>query len=53
MRNDIRSFKKANDLDTVVVLWTANTERYVDVRKGVTLFFCSLSLPFDVVKFNI
>merc|ERR1711920_290142 len=35
IRNDIREFKKMNDLDKVVVLWTANTERFCDVLEGV------------------
>lgn len=30
IRNDIRKFKAANNLEQVIVLWTANTERYVD-----------------------
>lgn len=30
IRNDIRTFKAKNHLDKVIVLWTANTERYVD-----------------------
>lgn len=35
LRKDIRQFKKANNLDSVVVLWTASTERFVDVRPGL------------------
>jgi len=35
LRKDIRDFKKKNGLDTVIVLWTANTERFSDVRKGL------------------
>jgi len=35
LRNDIRTFKKNNDLDKVVVLWTANTERFAEVREGL------------------
>ncbi|WWC60336.1 uncharacterized protein I303_102907 [Kwoniella dejecticola CBS 10117] len=35
IRNDIRQFKADNDLDSVVVLWTANTERYADIIEGV------------------
>lgn len=31
VRKDIREFKTANDLDKVIVLWTANTERYADL----------------------
>jgi len=37
LRADIRRFKQQNRLDTVVVLWTANTERFTDVRPGLNL----------------
>ncbi|ODV96512.1 hypothetical protein PACTADRAFT_2803 [Pachysolen tannophilus NRRL Y-2460] len=35
IRSDIREFKQKNNLDKVIVLWTANTERYADVAAGV------------------
>lgn len=35
IRKDIRDFKESNKLDKVIVLWTANTERYADVIDGV------------------
>lgn len=35
IRADIRDFKTKNQLDTVIVLWTANTERFSDVIKNV------------------
>ncbi|KND89758.1 Inositol-3-phosphate synthase [Tolypocladium ophioglossoides CBS 100239] len=35
LRKDIRDFKANNDLDKVIVMWTANTERYADVIPGV------------------
>lgn len=35
LRGHIREFKQANALDTVVILWTANTERFADVAAGV------------------
>lgn len=35
IREDIRNFKKSNNLDKVLVLWTANTERYSDLIEGV------------------
>ncbi|EDR07723.1 uncharacterized protein LACBIDRAFT_190813 [Laccaria bicolor S238N-H82] len=35
IRADIRKFKKDNELDRVVVFWTANTERYSDIIPGV------------------
>lgn len=31
IRSDIRAFKEANQLDKVIVLWTANTERFSDI----------------------
>jgi myo-inositol-1-phosphate synthase len=35
IRKDIRDFKANNNLDKVIVLWTANTERYADLIDGV------------------
>ncbi|WFD00453.1 inositol-3-phosphate synthase [Malassezia yamatoensis] len=35
LRKDIRQFKKDNQLDQVVVVWTANTERYSTIIPGV------------------
>merc|ERR1711939_960617 len=35
LRKDIRDFKQANGLDKVIVMWTANTERYADIVPGV------------------
>ncbi|KAI5860270.1 myo-inositol-1-phosphate synthase [Durotheca rogersii] len=35
IRQDIRDFKTENQLDKVIVQWTANTERYADVIAGV------------------
>ncbi|GMM27962.1 inositol-3-phosphate synthase [Martiniozyma asiatica (nom. inval.)] len=35
IRKDISNFKCENNLDKVIVLWTANTERYAQIIKGV------------------
>lgn len=35
IRADIRKFKEENQLDRVVIFWTANTERYSDIIPGV------------------
>jgi len=35
IRKDIRDFKEANGVDKVIILWTANTERFCDVLPGV------------------
>ncbi|PVF97206.1 putative myo-inositol 1-phosphate synthase [Serendipita vermifera] len=35
LRKDIREFKEANGCDSVVVFWTANTERYSEIIEGV------------------
>lgn len=35
IRADIRDFKQKKNLDKVIVLWTANTERFSDVRAGL------------------
>uniref|UniRef100_A0AC35TX32 Inositol-3-phosphate synthase n=1 Tax=Rhabditophanes sp. KR3021 TaxID=114890 RepID=A0AC35TX32_9BILA len=37
IRKDIRDFKQANELETVIVLWTANTERFTDVKCGFNM----------------
>jgi myo-inositol-1-phosphate synthase len=35
IRKDISTFKKDNNLDKVVILWSANTERFADLVPGV------------------
>ncbi len=35
IRQQIRDFKQANQVDKIVVLWTANTERYASVSEGL------------------
>jgi myo-inositol-1-phosphate synthase len=35
IRKDIRHFKTVNRLDKVIVLWTANTERFSELREGM------------------
>lgn len=35
LRSDIREFKKNNKLDKVVVIWSANTERFAEIIEGV------------------
>lgn len=35
VREDIRAFKAAHELDKVIILWSANTERFVEVETGV------------------
>jgi myo-inositol-1-phosphate synthase len=35
LRQNIRDFKASNELDDVIVLWTANTERFADIIEGV------------------
>lgn len=32
---DIDDFKKSSDVDQVIVLWTANTERFSNVIEGI------------------
>jgi myo-inositol-1-phosphate synthase len=34
IRGDLQDFKTKTGVDKVVVIWTANTERYTDLRKG-------------------
>lgn len=35
IRRDIGDFKEKSGVNKVIVLWTANTERFVDVKAGV------------------
>lgn len=35
VRKDIRNFKESNKLDKVILLWTANTERFSELKEGV------------------
>ena len=35
IRKDIRDFKQRNHLDKIIVVWTANTERYAEIIPGV------------------
>lgn len=35
IREDIREFKKSSGVDKVIVLWTANTERFSEIIPGV------------------
>lgn len=37
IRKDIRDFKAKNQLETVIVLWTANTERFTEVASGLNM----------------
>lgn len=37
VRRDLREFKLKNGLDKVVVLWTANTERYSAIKAGLNM----------------
>ncbi|CAB3371359.1 Hypothetical predicted protein [Cloeon dipterum] len=35
LRKDIAEFKASRQLETVIVIWTANTERFAEIREGV------------------
>ncbi|KAK7098960.1 uncharacterized protein [Littorina saxatilis] len=35
IRQDIRDFRKSSGVDKVIILWTANTERFSEVREGL------------------
>jgi len=35
VRKQIRDFKEANGVDKVVVVWSANTERFADIKEGL------------------
>jgi len=42
LKSDIDAFKREHELDTVIVLWSANTECYVDIKEGVNDSMASL-----------
>lgn len=35
IRADIRDFRQSSGVDKVIVLWTANTERFCDIVPGI------------------
>lgn len=35
IRADIRDFQQSSGVDKVIILWTANTERFTDIVPGV------------------
>lgn len=35
LRQDIRDFKSKNNLEKIIILWTANTERFCDIVAGM------------------
>ncbi|KNC24206.1 Inositol-3-phosphate synthase [Lucilia cuprina] len=37
IRRDIQDFKNSKNLDSVLVLWTANTERFSDIKPGLNM----------------
>ncbi|KAJ3645891.1 hypothetical protein Zmor_023513 [Zophobas morio] len=41
---DIESFKKKTNVEKVIVLWTANTERFSDILEGVNDTYANLKL---------
>lgn len=34
LRNDIRDFKSKSGAEKIVIMWTANTERFCDITPG-------------------
>lgn len=42
IREDIQTFKKAHGIEKVVILWTANTERFSEVREGLNMTMAQL-----------
>ena len=47
IRSDIRSFRSASGVDSVIVLWTANTERFCDLRAGLNATADDLEAAID------
>lgn len=43
IRKDIKDFKESKGVDKVVILWTANTERFADVKPGLNTTMAELN----------
>jgi myo-inositol-1-phosphate synthase len=55
IRNDIRTFKRTHNLEKVIVLWTANTERYTDgniQKEKKRIFVINFLLIFSSSRFK-
>lgn len=35
IRQDIRDFKSSSGVDKIIILWTANTERFAEIKTGL------------------
>lgn len=53
LRRDIRDFKQKSGVDTVLVLWTANTERFSDVKEGLNSTMAELEASLKANKTEI
>lgn len=42
IREDIQNFKKTRGVEKIVILWTANTERFSEVREGLNMTMAQL-----------
>lgn len=42
IRQDIQDFKKSHALDKIIVLWTANTERFCAIEEGLNMTMAEL-----------
>lgn len=42
IRQDIKDFKASSGVDKIVVLWTANTERFGEIREGLNMTMAQL-----------
>lgn len=49
IRRDIQDFKSSKNLDSVLVLWTANTERFSEIKAGLNMTMQELE---DSLKAN-
>lgn len=53
IRRDIQDFKTKKNLDTVLLLWTANTERFSDVKPGLNMTMQELEASLKANKSEI
>ena len=53
IRRDIQDFKKSKNLDSILVLWTANTERFSDIKPDLNMTMQELEASLKANKAEI
>ncbi|XP_067626396.1 inositol-3-phosphate synthase [Eurosta solidaginis] len=53
IRRDIRDFKQKTGVDQVIILWTANTERFCEIKEGLNTTMAELEASLKANKAEI